>query len=148
MAVTASGFYGQTLLDALDTTGLAIDLLDNTNNYLSLITNSATPNFDDTTPYFTAGGTEKDNEASGITAGGQALESQTWSISGGTATWDSAAEVFSGVTVTARASVIYDNGETNDNLIILHDFTQDYSSTSGDFTVSWNTYIMSIDYTP
>lgn len=142
----ASGVYGQTLLDALDATGLAIDLTDDTNNKLHLVDEAATIDFDDTTPYFTGAQSEFSNRETAVSS--QALDNQSWSISGGTATWDSDDEVFASVTATARYSVIFDDGETNDNMIILHDFGQEYNSTSGNFTVSWNTYIMSVDYTP
>jgi hypothetical protein len=152
MAVTASGVYGQTLLDTLDASALAINLVDNTNNFHAMITDSATPDFSDTTPYFQAGGQEKDNEVSGTgyTAGGKAAASQTATISTGTLTWDAADTAWTSSTISnAMAAVIYDNGETNDDLILLSDFVTAASSSSGTFTIQWHANgIMTIDYTP
>lgn len=148
MAVTASGFYGQTLLDSLDATAAARDLTDGANNKLSMCTNSATPDFNDTTPYFTAGGTEFDNKASGVTDA--VLVSQTATISGGTLTWDADDWEQAASTITnAEAAVLYDDTGVNNDMLALSDFTTAYSTVSGTFKVQWAVGgIATIDYTP
>lgn len=152
MAVTASGFYGQSFIDALDASALGINLADDTNNKLSLITNSATPDFSDTTPRYQSGGSEFDNAASGVTPA--ALASQTVTLgspAAGQFKWDASDWSQASSTITnARASVIYDDGETNDDLIVLHDFGADYSTSNGTFTVQWHATngIAYFDFTP
>jgi len=105
-----------------------------------LTTSSYTPN-QDTHVYKS----DVTNEVSGTgyTAGGQALASKTVTYDSATNTviLDAADTVWSASTITARYAVIYDDAGASDATKVLLgyvDFGSDQSSTSGNFTLTWD----------
>lgn len=106
---------------------------------IALVTSSYTPdkdadeNFDDVT-----------NEVSGTgyTAGGNALANTSVTVddTNDLAKLDADNEVWSNSTITARGAVIYkDSGvDSTSPLICYLDFTEDKTSSSGDFTVEFD----------
>lgn len=78
----------------------------------------------------------------GYTAGGQALttKSVTQDNTGDAAVFDADPVTWASSTITARGAVLYkDTGNAStDNLIAYFDFGVDESSSSGDFTITWN----------
>jgi len=75
---------------------------------------------------------------SGYTAGGKNLSGVTLNENDTTnkVVWDAEDLTWSSSTITARGAAIYD--PNNDLLVALFDFTEDKSSTAGDFTISWS----------
>lgn len=102
-----------------------------------LTTSSYTPN-QDTHDYVD----DITNEVSGTgyTAGGATLASKTNTISTNVNTLDAADVTWSSSTITARYGVIYkDTGTPSTSPLIAYiDFGEDMSSSSSDFTISWN----------
>ena len=70
------------------------------------------------------------------TAGGQALTNVTPTSSGTTAFVDFDDEVFSNVSLTARGALIY-NDDKSDKAVIVLDFGEDKTATTGDFTIQF-----------
>ena len=131
-----SKLYGNFLLKALNK---EVDF-DSDTIKVALLTSSYTPD-QDAHDYFND---VSANEVSGTgyTAGGATLASKT-------ATYDSASNVivldaadttWSSSTITARYAVIYDSTGTSSTspLIGYVDFGSDQSSTSGNFTITWD----------
>lgn len=155
MAITASGLYLATFIDALDATQLALDL-SLTSHKLALISNSATPNFD------TDSGWTNTNEVSGTgwATGGVALSAAaagatstapTLTVSpAGTMMYDMADVSVSTTTLTnARAVRLYADALAGDNLICLVNFGADYSTIAGTFGIQWAAAgVFTVDFTP
>jgi len=146
MAWTASGLYLLNWIDILDATQLAIDT-SLTSHKWALYTNSLTPNFSTNVSYSAT------NEASGTgyTAGGQTIGSPTTTESPtGTLMYDMADQVWAAPTsVTARGAILYADALAADNLIVGVNFTSDFVSTAGTFTITWNSLgVFTIDLTP
>lgn len=79
----------------------------------------------------------------GYTAGGQALASKTitYDAANNVTVLDAADVTWGSSTITARYAVIYDDaGATNSQKALLGyvDFGSDQSSTSGNFTITWD----------
>ena len=79
----------------------------------------------------------------GYTAGGQALASKTltYDAANNVTVLDAADVTWASSTITARYAVIYDDaGATNSQKPLLGyvDFGSDQSSTSGNFTITWD----------
>jgi hypothetical protein len=134
--MTVSAFwYGQSLLKALNKEiNWASDSIK-----VALVTSAYTPN-QDTHVYWS----DVTGEATGTgyTAGGTALTSKTNTYTGTTnvialgaanVTWASS-------TITARYAVIYDSTGTSTTSALLGyvDFGADQSSSSGNFTITWD----------
>lgn len=149
MAVTASGLFGATLVDAFDTTQLAVDLDLETHRY-ALFSNSITPNFTTDTAYGVAPYNANEVTGTGWSAGGVLLVGTTFTASGGVATFDATDISESSTTLTdARCGVIYADALAGDNAIFLQDFAADFSTTAGTFQVIFNASgIFTVDYTP
>lgn len=158
MAVTASGFFIQNFIDELDVTNVGFDLTLTTHK-IALISNSATPNFDTDVTW------NSTNEISGTgwASGGIALSAAavggtstapTLTISPtGTIMWDMGDISVSGTTLTnARACRFYADALTTptaDALILLVNFTADFSTVNGVFGIQWAaTGVATIDGTP
>ncbi len=144
MAITTSGLYLQNFVDQFDATQLGLDYATDVIK-AALITDSATPDFDDATSYFTAGGQEKDNEVTGTgyTADGETLASKTLAVNTGVMEWLATDPTWTSSTITAMAAVILDSTEANRHLFCLLDFVTNVSTTSGTFTLDFpaNGYI-------
>lgn len=147
-AVTASGLYYLSFRDMFQNDS-AIDVLADVIK-TSLITNSATPNFD------TDAGYSATNEVSGTgyTAGGAAVANDTISVSSGTLIYDGDDVAWGpGATIASvRGGELYDDTITTpvaDPLIMGVTFGADFSVTSGTLTVQWAAGgIFTIDLTP
>lgn len=158
MAVTVSGFYVQNLIDELDVTNVGFDWTLTTHK-IALLSNAATPNFDTDVTW------NSTNEVSGTgwATGGIALSAAavggtstapTLTISPtGTIMWDMGDVSVSGTTLTnARACRFYADALTTptaDALILLVNFTADFSTVAGVFGIQWAaTGVATIDGTP
>lgn len=149
MAVTASGLFVATFVDALDTTQLALDL-DLDTHKIALFNNSITPNFTTDTAY--GAGTYGSNEVTGTNwaSGGVALTGTTFTASSGSAIFDATDVSVATTTITgARCGVIYADALAGNNLILLVNFGGDYSTVAGTFAITWDAGgIWSWDMTP
>lgn len=131
----ASKLYGSFLQKALNK---EVDW-DTDTIKVALTTSSYTPN-QDTHDYFN----DVTNEVSGTgyTAGGNTLASKTNTYDSGTnvITLDAADTTWSSSTITARYAVIYaDTGTASTSPLIGYvDFGSDQSSSSGNFTITWD----------
>jgi|1048.fasta_scaffold00544_17 hypothetical protein len=133
----ASKLYGSFLLKALNK---EIDW-DTDTIKVALLTSSYTPN-QDTHDYFDD---VVANEVSGTgyTAGGNTLASKTITYDGATnkVVLDAADTTWSASTITARYAVVYDASPASDAtrpVIGYVDFGSDQSSSSGNFTITWD----------
>jgi hypothetical protein len=149
MAITASGLYGTTLVDALDTTQLAVDL-DLETHKIALFSDSITVNFTTDTAYGVSPYDANEVSGTGWSAGGVALTGTTFTASGGTATFDATDVSEASTTLTAAmGGLIYADALAGNNAIVLVDFTTAYSTVNGTFAITWNASgIFTIDYTP
>lgn len=146
MAVTKSGLFYPTFAAALSNS-IALDLGAETYKG-ALISNSATPDFDNHDLWNDLSG----NEVSGTNwaAGGVALTGTAISCSPtGTLMLDAADVSVATTTLTnARAYVWYASALANE-LICLVNFGADYSTVAGTFAITWAaTGVFNIDLTP
>ena len=132
-----SKLYGQFLAKALNK---EVDW-DSDTIKVALLTSSYTPNqdthdyFDDVSTYEVSG--------TGYTAGGQTLGSKTVTYDAATnvIVLDAADTTWTSSTITARYAVVYDDSGATAGakaLIGYVDFSSDQSSTSGNFTITWD----------
>jgi hypothetical protein len=158
MAVTKSGLYVANIIDVLDASQLAIDLSLSTHK-IALLSNSATPNFSTDASWnstnevsgtgWASGGVALSAAAAGATSTAPTLtESPTGSVM-----YDMNDIAVSGTTLSlARAARIYADALTTptaDALIVLIDFTADYSTNNGVLGIQWaSTGVFAIDVTP
>lgn len=150
MAVTVSGLFVPTFLDAFDTTQLAIDL-DLETHKVAMFTNSITPNFSSDTAYGVAPYNANEVSGTGYSAGGVALTTTTFTESPtGTVMFDAADASWSSSTIAnARCALVYADALAGNNAIVLVNFGADYSTTAGTFTIQWASGgIFNIDITP
>jgi hypothetical protein len=149
VAVTASGIFVATVVDALDTTQLAIDL-DLETHRIALFSNSITPNFTTDTAFGVAPYNANEVSGTGWAAGGVLLTGTTFLGASGAATFDATDVSASGTTLTnARCGLIYADALAGNNAICLVNFGADYSTVSGTFGITWAAGgIFSIDLTP
>ena len=105
--------------------------------FVALLTSSHAFNADHN--YWT---TISGNETSGTgyTAGGQALTTKTVTQddTDDEGVFDADDTTWSSSTITARFAVLYDNTLSTKDLICAFDFSSDQSSSSGNFTIQWN----------
>lgn len=149
MAVSGSGLYVVTFVDALDTTQLAIDL-DLETHKIALFTNTITPNYTTDTAYGAAPYNANEVSGTGWAAGGVALTGTTFTGASGIATFDATDVSASTTTLTnARMGLIYADVLAGNNAIVGIDFTADYSTVAGTFAITWNASgIFYIDLVP
>jgi hypothetical protein len=147
MAVTASGVFGLTLEKHL-TGNLDAEDWEAEDNLITLISDSATPNFD-TMDFW------DDLSANEVTGSGwtdTALTGTAITLSSGTATYDATDISVGSTTLTsAMASVLRCPVGTDgtDALIMLHDFVTAVSTSNGTFGIQWSASgLCTIDYTP
>lgn len=146
MAITASGLFGLSLEKMfIDTLGESVEAED---NLITLISDSATPNFD-TMDFW------NDLSAQEVTGSGwtdTALTGTEFTLSSGTATIDATDLSVGSTTLTsAMASVWRTNvgADGTDQLIALHDFVTAVSTSNGTFAIQWNASgLVTLDYTP
>ena len=149
MAITVSGLYVATFVDALDTTQLALDL-DLETHKVAMFTNTITPNFTTDTAYGVAPYDANEVSGTGYSAGGVALTTTTFLGSGGSATFDAADTSWASSTITAaRGALIYADALAGNNAICLVNFGADYATNNGTFLITWNASgIFVVDLTP
>lgn len=149
MAITASGLYVSTIVDAFDTTQLAIDL-DLETHRVALYLDSLTPNFSTDTGYSATG----EASGTGYTAGGELLTTTVFTEAvTGSSVFDADDAAWASSTIAnAMAAIIYADALAGNNLIVLSDFVTAVSTTSGTLTVQWTAPgsggIFNIDLTP
>ncbi len=149
MAITASGLFVATIVDALDTTQLALDL-DLETHKVALFTNSVSPNFTTDTAYGVSPWDANEVSGTGYSAGGVALATTTFTGSSGSATFDAADTSWSSSTITnAKGALIYADALAGNNAICLINLGADYSTNNGTFLITWHaTGIFIVDLTP
>lgn len=148
MAITASGMFGPTLEKMfIDTAGESLEAED---NRITLISDSATPNFD--TMDFWDDLVANEVTGTNWSAGGVALTGTEVTLSGGLLTFDATDVSVASTTISnAMASVLRFNVGSNatDQLVLLHDFVTAVSSSNGTFAINWAAGgLMTNDYTP
>lgn len=135
MAFPASAVAVATMVDALDTTQLALDL-DLETHKIALFTNSVT-GADLTTDTAYGSGAWASNEVangSGYTTGGNAFTSTTFlHTSGGVTVWDGADPSWSTASFTARGGLYYADALAGNNIICAQTFGADIVSSGGTF---------------
>lgn len=153
MAVTVSGLFIATFMDALDTTQLALDL-DLETHKGALYSNSITPNFSDTAANAAFGaGAFASGEVTGTNwaTGGVALTGTAITDSPtGTLMYDATDVSVASTTITnARCYMLYADALAGNNAILLVNFTADFSTVNGTFGIQWNALgVATIDLTP
>lgn len=148
MAITASGFFGLTLEKMLiDTASKSLEAED---NRITLLSDSATPNFD--TMDFWDDLVANEVTGTNWSAGGVVLTGTEVTLSGGVLTFDATdVSVASTTIANAMAAVLRTNVGANgtDQLVLLSDFVTAVSSSNGTFGINWAAGgIATIDYTP
>lgn len=136
MAVTAK-MYGNAILKALNK---EMDL-DSDTIKVALCTSSYVPN-QDTHVYFSSI-TNEVTGSIGYTAGGATLGSPslTYDSATNTVKFDGADVTWSNSTITARYAIVYDDTPATaatKPLILYVDFGADVISSSGNFTITWD----------
>lgn len=150
MAITASGLYCATFMDAWDTTQLALDL-DLETHKGALFTNSITPNFTSDTAFGVSPYDANEVTSGGAwPAGGVALTGTGLSAASGTITYDATDVSVGSTTLTnARGYLLYADALAGNNAILLVNFGADYSTVNGTFAIVWNASgIATWDMTP
>lgn len=152
MAITASGLFGLTLEKFLNVTSLpASGLESETAVKVTLITDSATPNFD--THNFWDDLEANEVSGTGYSAGGVAITSTEVTVSSGVLTYDAGDSSWASSTITSAMAAVgrfaRGGASSADELVFLSDFITAASTTNGTFTVQWNASgIFTVDYTP
>lgn len=134
----ASKLYGSFLVKALNK---EVDF-DSDTIKVALLTNAYTPN-QDTHDYYDDVVSNEVAATGGYTAGGITLTSKTVTYDAGTnvIVLDAADVTWSASTITARYAVVYDDTPATNAtkpLIGYVDFGSDQSSSSGNFTITWD----------
>jgi hypothetical protein len=146
MAITASGVFGLSLEKMMiNTLGESLEAED---NLITLVSDSATPNFD-TMDFW------NDLSANEVTGSGwtdTALTGTDITLSSGVLTFDATDISVGSTTLTnAMCSVLRTavGSDATDQLIMLHDFVTAVSTSNGTFGIQWSaTGLCTVDYTP
>jgi hypothetical protein len=149
MAITGSGLFCATLMDVLDTTQLALDL-DLETHKGALFSNSLTPNYTTNASYAVSPFDANEVTGTNWPSGGVALTGTGLSAASGIVTFDATDVSVASTTITnARGYVLYADALTNNNLILLIDFTSDFSTVNGTFSIIFNASgIATLDLVP
>lgn len=148
MAITASGLFFITI-EGLFRNTIGTVNLEAEDNKLAMFTNSITPNFDTNTVYGSAPYNANEVSGTGYTAGGQLVTTTELTVSAGTMIYSADDVEWAASTITnARGGLLYADAASNE-AILLVDFGADYSTTSGLFSIQWNSgRIFTLDLTP
>lgn len=137
MAITASGLFVATFVDALDTTQLALDL-DLETHKGALFDNTITPNFTTDTAFGVAPYNAGEVFGTNWATGGVALTGTTFLASSGTAVFDATDVSVAATTLTgARGYLLYADALAGNNAILLINFGADYSTVNGTFAITF-----------
>jgi hypothetical protein len=158
MAITASGWYVQNIIDELDATNVGFDWTLTTHKW-ALISDSATPNFDTDVTWNNTNEVTGTNWATGGilfsagAAGGTSLAPTLTISPAGTMMWDmndisvASTTISNAMAIRAYADAL--TTPTADALIILVDFVTAASTSNGTFGVQWSaTGVGTVDWTP
>lgn len=134
MAITASGLYVSNIVDAFDTTQLALDF-DLETHKLALYLDALTPNFSTDVGYSAT----SEASGTGYTAGGNVLTTTVFTEAvTGSAVFDADDGSWAASTIAnAMAAIGYADALVGNNLFWLSDFVTSVSTTSGTLTVQW-----------
>ena len=151
MAFPTSALFVATMVDALDTTQLALDL-DLDTHKVALFTNSVT-GADLTTDTAYGVGAWASNEVAnggGYTTGGIALTGTTYlHTAAGVVVWDATDPSWASATITARGALYYADVLAGNNGIVAQTFGADIVSTGGTFLITLAAGgIFSVDWVP
>lgn len=132
----ASSVYAPVMVDALDPTGTALDMVAAANK-AALFTNALTPNFLTDSDFTLAPYTTNEVSSAGYTAGGLAIPTPTWVAAGAAPviTYDAGDLGWVGVTFTARRCIFYADGLATNNVFYCLDFLADFTATAGPFNI-------------
>jgi hypothetical protein len=158
VAVTASGLYVQNFVDELDATNVGLDLSVSTHR-LSLLASAATPNFDTDVTWTNANEVTGSGWAtpgillSAAAAGGTSTAPTVTIGPTGTLKYSMNDIAVSATTISnARAVRLYADALTTptaDALILLIDFTTDFTTINGTFGIQFpSTGVLALDLTP
>ena len=149
MAISSSGLFLTTWIDALDTTQLALDL-DLDTHKVALFTDSVSPNFSTNTAYGVSPWNANEVSGTGYTAGGALLTGTTVADVSGTLRWDASDVSWTSSTITgAKGALIYADALVGDNAIVLVNLGSSYSTSAGTLLISWSANgIVELDLTP
>jgi hypothetical protein len=148
MAITASGLFCQTFLEAL-TNAIALDL-GAEDMKVAMFTNSITPDFTNDTAYASAPYNANEVSGTGYSAGGVALTSTTLTASSGSLVFDAADTSWTSSTISsARGALVYADALAGNDVVCLVNFGADYATSNGTFLIQWNASgIFTVDLTP
>ena len=158
MAFSASGIYVDNIIDALDTTNLAINFQLDTHR-IALYNNTKTPDYGADTGFSSTNevtGTGWNSGSSGghllsAAASGSSSTSPTLTESpAGSMMYDMADVSVASTTLTnVRGAIIYADALAADNNLVGITFGADYSTSNGTFGIQWaGTGVFAIDLTP
>jgi hypothetical protein len=146
MAITQSGYFGLTLEKQL--IGSTTESLEAEDNKITLVSDSATPNFDTMDFWDDLNA----NEVTGTnwSAGGVSLTTTEVTLASTVATFDAADVSVASTTISnAMCSVLRFNvgSAATDPLVCLHDFVTAVSTSNGTFQIQWHaTGLVTFDY--
>ena len=149
MAITVSGLYVSNIVDAFDTTQLALDF-DLETHKLALYLDALVPDFTSDVSYSVT----SEASGTGYTAGGELLTTTVFTEAvTGSAVYDADDGSWTSSTIAdAMAAIGYADALGGNNLIWLSDFVTAVSTTSGTLTVQWTAPgsggIFNFDLTP
>jgi hypothetical protein len=150
MAISGSGLYVATIMDAFDTTQLALDL-DLDTHKGALFSNSITPNYLTDTAWGVAPYNANEVTGTNWSSGGVVLTGTNLASSaGGILTYDATDVSVASTTISgARGYLLYADALAGNNAILLVDFGADYATSNGTFAIVWNASgIFTIDLVP
>ncbi|MFI6296867.1 hypothetical protein ACIBEJ_35120 [Nonomuraea sp. NPDC050790] len=135
MAWGGSGWYGDTLADALGTAQIGIDL-DLDTAKLALYDNTITPDFNASNPAYSTSG---EISGTGYTAAGAVVGTATLVAASGFLTWDGDNVSWTSSTLTGvRGGQIHADYLSPKRLIIGIDFGTAYQTNDGTLLVAWH----------
>ncbi|SEN90133.1 hypothetical protein [Nonomuraea pusilla] len=138
MSWSGSGWYADTLVDALGTSQIGLNLALATHK-LALYDNTITPNFATADQSYSATG---EIVGTGYTAGGAPITSGTLTVVTATAVymvWDGNDVQWTGSTLSGvRGGIAYADGLTPKRLILGMDFLTAYATNDGTLLVAFN----------
>lgn len=155
MAITASGIYVANIISSFNATQLALDL-SLTTHRLSLISDTATPNFDtdiswsSTNEVAGTGWATPGVLLSAAAAGGTSTAPTNTVSPSGTWMYDMNDVAVSSTTITnAKGVRLYADALAADNLILLINFGANFSTSNGTFGIQFaSTGVFALDLTP
>jgi len=155
MAITTSGLYVSTFIDALDSTqALNLDL----ETHKIALFDTVTPNFSTDTAYGVAPYDANEITGTNWASGGVALTSTAVSDESGSLTWDAAdvSETSTTIATDPEGGLIYDDAATtptaNTAIAMIYFGVGDFTTSNGTFAITWTAPgsggIFAIDLTP